>query len=153
MAANVAIGKVRQPKIIRFWGRRIENDLKKESSNMRRHNQEFEHAENVTHATKPVLTGLLVGGLIGAATALLFAPRSGEETRAELRDKAIDLRDRTTETVKDIVSQAKSKAYELKDGVLEKADELRHRGQRAVNEQLDRTTHAVETGKKKVQEY
>lgn len=120
---------------------------------MRRHNQEFENVENVTHATKPVLTGLLVGGLIGAATALLFAPRSGEETRAELRGKAIDLRDRTTETVKDTVSQAKSKAYELKDGVLEKADELRHRGQRAINEQLDRATHAVETGKKKVQEY
>src|SRR5215207_9016533 len=153
MAANVAIGKVRQPKIIRFWGRRIENDLKKESSNMRRHNQEFEHAENVTHATKPVLTGLLVGGLIGAATALLFAPRSGEETRAELRDKAIDLRDRTTETVKDTVSQAKSKAYEIKDTVIEKAEGLKQRGKQTVNQQLDNVSQAAETGKKKVSDY
>lgn len=120
---------------------------------MKTRKHELEQPENVTHATKPVLTGLLVGGVIGAATALLFAPRSGEETRAEIRDRAIDLRDRTTETVKDTVSQTKAKARELKDDVLEKAEELKQRGQHVVSEQLDRVTHAAETGKKKVQEY
>ncbi len=115
--------------------------------------EDFENTEHETSATKSVLTGLLVGGAIGAATALLFAPRPGEETRAELRDKAIELRDRTTETVKDTVSQAKSKAYQVKDDVLEKADELKQRGQHALNQQLSRVSHAVEAGKEKVQEY
>jgi gas vesicle protein len=96
---------------------------------------------------------MLVGAAIGAAAALLFAPRSGEETRAELRDKAIELRDRTTDTVKDTVSQAKSRAYVVKDNVLEKAEELKQRGQHVLNEQLDRVSQTAEAGKKKVQEY
>ena len=40
------------------------------------------------------LVGFVVGGLTGAAVSLLFAPQSGEETRAILRDKAVELRDR-----------------------------------------------------------
>lgn len=117
---------------------------------MKTHNRELQHK---TSAAKPVLTGFLVGSAIGAATALLFAPRSGEETRAEIRGKAIDLRDRTTETVKDTVSQAKSKANELKDNVWEKAEELKQRGKQTANQQLDRVSQAAEVGKEKVREY
>ena len=32
--------------------------------------------------------GFLVGGLVGAAAALLLAPQSGEETQAEIRERA-----------------------------------------------------------------
>jgi gas vesicle protein len=117
---------------------------------MKTHTREFQHK---TSATKSVFTGFLVGSAIGAATALLFAPRSGEETRAEIRDKAVELRDRTTETVKDTVSQAKSKAYEIKDTVYEKAEELKQRGKHTANEQLDRVSQAAEVGKQKVKEY
>lgn len=112
--------------------------------------------ERVLHRNrpvKPIVGGFLVGSVIGVATALLFAPRSGEETRTEIRDKAVELRDRTTETVKDTVSQAKSKASELKDNVWEKADELKQRGKEAVNKQLDRVSNTAEAGKEKVQEY
>jgi gas vesicle protein len=133
-----------------LWGRAY--DTRKKENNMKNKKYEMEYGE-ATRATKPVVTGLLVGGLIGAATALLFAPRSGEETRAELRDKAMEIRDRTAETVKDTVEQAKVKASELKEGVVEKADEIRHRGRRTVNEQLDRASEAVEAGRKTVQDY
>lgn len=124
---------------------------------MKRHNheQEFEEIE-YTHAGgagRHVFTGLLIGSVVGAVTMLLFAPRSGEETRAEIRDKALELRDRTTETVKDTVSQAKSKAYELKDTVWEKADELKQRGKQTAREKLERISQAAETGKERVQEY
>ena len=128
---------------------------------MKTHTQEIENQfETIHHRTrpvKPILGGFLVGSVIGVATALLFAPRSGEETRAEIRDKAVELRDRTTETVKDTVSQAKSKAYEIKDTVTdtvrEKADELKQRGKHTVSRKLDDVSDAAETGKKKVQEY
>ncbi len=120
---------------------------------MKNRTHEFENTERKTGTTGSMLTGFLVGGLVGAATALLFAPRSGEETRAEIRDKTIELRDRTTETVKDTVSQAKSKANELKDNVSEKVDELKQRGKDIANQQLDRVSHTAEVGKKKVQEY
>jgi gas vesicle protein len=114
---------------------------------------EFEQVEHRVRPVKSVLSGFLVGSAIGVATALLFAPRSGEETRAEIRDKAVELRDRTTETVKDTVSQAKSKAYEITDNVLEKAEELTQRSKHTMDRQLDRATQAAETGREKVQEY
>ena len=37
------------------------------------------------------LSGMFIGGLIGAATALLVAPQSGEETRDTIRDKGVEL--------------------------------------------------------------
>jgi gas vesicle protein len=114
---------------------------------------DLEQVQQRTRPVKPILGGFLVGSVIGVATALLFAPRSGEETRAEIRDKAVELRDRTTETVKDTVSQAKSKASELKDKVGEKTEELKQRGKYTMNRQLDRASQAVETGREKVQEY
>ena len=47
-------------------------------------------------------TGMIVGGLIGAATALLLAPASGEETRAVIRDKSIELKDKAVEYGQDV---------------------------------------------------
>ena len=121
---------------------------------MKTHTHELEHVQqNRTHPAKPILGGFLVGSVIGVATALLFAPRSGEETRSEIRDRAVELRDRTTETVKDTVSQAKSKAYELKDTVVEKTEELKQRGKNTVSRKLDDVSEAAETGKQKVNEY
>jgi gas vesicle protein len=128
---------------------------------MKTHTQEFEdEVETIyrrSRPVKPILGGFLVGSVIGVATALLFAPRSGIETRADIRDRAVHLRDRTTETVKDTVTQAKSKAYEIKDSVTdtvrEKAEELKQRGKHTVNRKLDDVSEAAETGKQKVNQY
>lgn len=99
-----------------------------------------------------ILTGIVVGGVIGATAMLFLAPRSGEEMRAEIRDKAQELRDRTTDTVKDKVSQVKSKAGELTGGVKGRAQGVKHKGQDLLVEQLDRVSEAVETAKKVIQE-
>lgn len=104
------------------------------------------------HPARPILGGFLVGSAIGVATALLFAPRSGEETRMELREKAIDLRDRTTESVKDTVSQTKSKMYGLKDSVQEKAQELKQRGKHTMNREWDHVSAVAESGRRNAQE-
>lgn len=56
--------------------------------------------------------GVLFGGLAGAITALLFAPQSGEETRAIIHDKAIELRDKAGETMEETLSKAESTANE-----------------------------------------
>jgi gas vesicle protein len=124
---------------------------------MKTYTQDIENeVEPIYHRSrpvKPVLGGFLVGSVIGVATALLFAPRSGQETREEIRGKAVELRDRTTETVKDKVSQAKSKAYEIKDTVAEKAEELKQRGKHVVNRKLDDVSEAAETGKHRVNQY
>jgi gas vesicle protein len=48
--------------------------------------------------------GLIVGALIGAAVALLYAPQSGEETRRVVKEKA--------SVVKGAVAKAAGKARE-----------------------------------------
>lgn len=109
--------------------------------------QEFERTGN----TKSLLAGLVVGGLVGAGTMLLFAPQPGDKTRAELKQGAAHLRDRTTETVKGTVTQVKSKANQIKVDVQIKADELGRQGRELISKQLDRVSHAAEAGKKAIE--
>src|SRR5215216_689721 len=115
-------------------------------------NYEYEQTQEMTDATKHILKGIVVGGLIGATAMLLLAPRSGEEIRAEIKDKASDLRDRTTDTVKETVSQVVSKTGNLRGGLKDRSQDLRQRGQDVLIEQLDRVSEAVEAAKKVLQE-
>ena len=41
--------------------------------------------------------GLVIGGLVGATLSLLLAPQSGEETRAQIRDKSMEYKGRAEE--------------------------------------------------------
>jgi len=58
--------------------------------------------------------GLIVGGLVGAAVALLVAPQSGEETRTMIRDKSIELRDKASEYGADVQMKATQALEESK---------------------------------------
>lgn len=97
------------------------------------------------------LAGIVVGGLTGAVAAILLAPQSGKETREQIRKKAAELRDQTTSSFEDVVSEVRSKAGQIKDEVSEKAKDLKQQGEDVLVEQLDRVTAATETGKKAIQ--
>lgn len=122
---------------------------------MKNLDREYENPQmdQVTDGAKHVLTGMVIGGLVGAAAMLLFAPQPGEETRVEIRDKTLELRDRAAETVKDTVSQVKSRAGQITGNVRGKAQDLKHKGQGVLVEQLDRASEAVEAAKKAIQEF
>ena len=98
-----------------------------------------------------VLIGLVIGGLLGAGTMLLFAPQPGKKTRAELQVSALELRDRTATTMKDTITQVKSKANQIKADVQIKAQDLGHQGQDLLVRQLDHVSDAAEAGKKALQ--
>ena len=66
--------------------------------------------------------GLLAGVVIGGVIALLYAPKSGKETRQLIRDKANEV----AETVKE-------KTSGVMDTVKEAASEAGRRGQAAVH--------------------
>lgn len=51
-------------------------------------------SENNGSLVVTAVTALAVGALVGAGLALLFAPRSGQETREALAQKGRDVRDR-----------------------------------------------------------
>lgn len=109
--------------------------------------------ENTTQPSRAMsaLIGLIIGGLVGAGTMLLFAPQAGAKTRAELQQGAIRLRDRTTETVKSTVTQAKTRANQIKADMQIKAGNLQHQGQDMLARQLDRLSLAAEAGKKAIE--
>jgi gas vesicle protein len=56
------------------------------------------------------LAGFLIGGLVGAATALLLAPQSGEETRTVIKTKGIELKDKATTTTAEFRTRAEEYA-------------------------------------------
>lgn len=51
------------------------------------------------------LVGFIVGGLTGAIVTLLFAPKSGEETSALIKDKYIELRDKARSSLDEILDR------------------------------------------------
>jgi gas vesicle protein len=94
------------------------------------------------------LVGFVVGGLTGAVVALLFAPQSGEETRALIKDKSIELRDRATHTTEDLIARAEATASEYRA----RADELtklaREKTTELANEVRERGKGAIEAVRK-----
>ena len=78
------------------------------------------------------LVGFLVGGLTGAIVSLLFAPQSGEETRALIKDKSIELRDKAAHTAEETLAVAEAKAKEARARADELARELKERGKGVV---------------------
>ena len=100
------------------------------------------------HTTINVLTGMLVGGLAGAITMLLMAPQSGVETRMQIQEKGIELRDRTIDMAEDAVTQVRLESKKLTRTGRQKARQLIHQGQELVAGQFAHVAEVVETRKK-----
>ena len=97
------------------------------------------------------LVGFIVGGLSGAVVALLFAPQSGEETRALIKDKSIELRDRAQTSAEEALARAEATAQEARARADELARQLKERGQVVYEDVRERGKSAVEAGKSAVE--
>lgn len=96
------------------------------------------------------LVGFIVGGLSGAVVALLFAPQTGEETRALIKDKSIELRDKAQITAEEAIARAEAAAAEARARADELARQLRERGHEVVDDARERGKSAVEAVRSKV---
>ena len=91
------------------------------------------------------LIGFIVGGLTGAVSALLLAPQSGEETRTFIKEKAVEISDKATETVEEsykkaevAADEARKRFEELAQTTKQRAEELQSRGQVILEEQKEK---------------
>ena len=96
----------------------------------------------------------LVGASIGSAFALLFAPKSGQETREELTRRAQESRDYVTRTVEksrgyldEGSSRISNEVTSLVDRSKEEATSLIDKGKDMVQEQKEQFTAAFEAGR------
>lgn len=87
------------------------------------------------------LTGFIIGGLVGAAVALIMAPQSGEETRAQIRQRSIEIRDQastygedTRRRAEEAAAGARNRAEKLAAEARAKSEELAERGKGMVTE-------------------
>lgn len=105
--------------------------------------------------TGAFLAGAFIGSLTGAAVALLYAPRSGEETRTVIKEKSIELKDKAVASgeelrhrAEDAAEQARHRIEETAQATRKRAEEMQARGQSFIDEQRGRIKSAIESARK-----
>ncbi len=85
------------------------------------------------------LAGFVIGGLVGAATALILAPQSGDEMRAQLTQKSYDLRDMSVE-----------RAQQYQERAHTAVSDVRHRASDATTQAQDQARLVLDKGKQRL---
>lgn|SRR2546428_4150104 len=98
--------------------------------------------------------GGLVGGLLGAVAALLIAPQAGEDTRALLREKGIELKERAEDAsfdarrkAEDAAAQARLRAEDAAAQARDRASMVRESAKLTLDEKVSQVKDAIDTGK------
>lgn len=88
--------------------------------------------------------GFLAGAVAGAIATVLYAPNSGEETRAALKDKTEDIIGKANLSVDDAYKQAETAAREARDrfetlasATRKHAEDITRKGQVILEEQIN----------------
>jgi len=92
----------------------------------------------------------ILGALLGAGVALLLAPRSGEETQAEIRERAGQLRDAAEERVKEVQRQLEDRVEEARAEIMGRVEQVRtamDAGREAAREARDDLEERIERSK------
>lgn len=85
-----------------------------------------------------ILKGVLIGGAVGAAAGLLFAPKPGRELRTDLKNRYSDVHQKTKEVVSDVAAKTQGMVKQV--------------GQQATDI-LDKTKSAVSAAKTEAQSF
>src|SRR5699024_7522986 len=102
-------------------------------------------------ANKNFLVGTLIGGIVGAAVALLFAPKPGRELREDITmntysisDSSIDLQEKRTklkdivhEQLKSLMNKAIDSTAELTRSVAQKTEDVKE----SIEQTLQKKRH------------
>ena len=90
--------------------------------------------------------GFLFGGVVGAVIALLYAPKSGKETRDEIRKRSFELRDDAEAKLE----LAKQQAEVYLEQAKHKLDELRKEVEESVSTVKSKAAGLVDQSKGRV---
>lgn len=105
----------------------------------------------VKNSKKPVKhfgTGVLLGAAAGAIAGLLFAPKSGKETREDIKEGMDDVKDFVGDTSADVADFAKKRTDDAKKFVNENAPKAKKFAKKQAYEAVKMAKKQLDEAKK-----
>ena len=102
---------------------------------------------------KTIAGAFLVGGLIGAAIALLYAPKAGRETRRDISKAAKKIKRDAVELVEDTIQSIDEFAGDVKDkatDIIERGVEISDTAKKEVVKSFEYGQKIIEKQKKRI---
>ena len=96
--------------------------------------------------TTSVLGSFLLGGIIGAGFGVLFAPRSGAETREYLSEKALDYWEQADEAYE----VGRERVLDFYETGLERATDVVEVGREKAAEATDQVRHTLDAARERL---
>jgi gas vesicle protein len=98
----------------------------------------------------------LLGAILGAGVALLLAPRSGEETQQDIKERAVRFRDAAEERVREAQAQVEERLEQARAELMQRVEAVReavdsgryaaHEAREEIEERLERSKAAYRAG-------
>jgi len=108
--------------------------------------------------TKGFLIGFLAGGTVGAIVALLTAPKSGKELRADIKTKSEEYFDEAEkylaeakDKARELINEGKKKSERIISDAKTKSDDILKDAEKIIKEAKVKTTDVIQTGKEKIE--
>jgi gas vesicle protein len=104
---------------------------------------------------KKIAGAFVIGGAIGALIALLYAPKSGKQTRRDISKTARKIKRETVDLVEDTIDDIHDFASDMKDKVtdiIDKGKDLSDSAKKEVIRNLEQGQKAIEKQKKRIVE-
>ena len=110
--------------------------------NETRENNQNRNKEN--HTSKNFIAGAVIGGVVGAAAALLLAPKAGKEIRSGLNNQMNNLLEKTTQLSDDVFEKSnglaaatKEKTALLSKAVVQQSKEIVNKAKGLTSDSID----------------
>jgi len=107
---------------------------------------------------KGFMIGFLAGGAVGAIAALLTAPKSGKELRADIKMKSEEYLDEAEkylseakDKARELINEGKKKSERLIHDARSKSDDIMKDAEKVFKDAKVKTTDAFQAGKEKIE--
>jgi gas vesicle protein len=113
-----------------------------------RHHEQDDEPYIVIEKHSAGVGNFLLGCLVGAGVALLFAPRSGEETRSDIKRRARTAQDK----VRDVAEEVTGQVVDTFEGARARVEEQIETARSAIVAKKDQVSRAMEAGRDAAQQ-
>ncbi len=108
---------------------------------------------------KGLLIGFFTGGALGAALALLFAPKSGKELRRDIKEKSDEYLDeaekyisQAREKAVEVMNEGKRRSEKLVKDAKDKSDQLMKDAEKVYKDARGKVSETFKTGKESLEQ-